>query len=231
MVPTVIEEPAYRNKMRVFSDRMHAGVLLAEKLRSRVAIPNPVLLAIPAGGVTVGYAIARELNISLDVIIVRKIQISWDPEAGFGAVSRKGEIVLNEAVVQQLGLTGQAINQSIAATKEAIKERAEKFRDEQPPPDLSNKNVILVDDGLASGFTMLAAVRELKSDNPESIIVAIPTASVDAIELVARETEVIICLNIRAGAFFAVADAYDTWYDVSDDEVEELLTKTRKRHP
>ena len=221
----VIDEPAYRNRKLVFKDRLHAGELLASKLQDHISRENAQLLAIPAGGVPVGYAVAKRLHAPLDVVIVRKIQIPWNPEAGFGAIAWDGTVVLNEALVAQLGLSTELIRWCISRTQETIRRRLDKFRGNKPLPELKNKTVALIDDGLASGFTMLTAVKSVKKRKPEKLIVAVPTASQSATELVAPNIDKLICLNVRGGPIFAVADAYQEWYDLSDEEVMEFLRK------
>jgi len=221
----IIDEPAYRNRNFVFKDRLHAGDLLALRLQDHIIRENAQLLAIPAGGVPVGYAVATRLSIPLDVVIVRKIQIPWNPEAGFGAIAWDGTVVLNEALVAQLGLSTELVWRCVSRTQETIRERLEKFRGDKPLPELKNKIVVFIDDGLASGFTMLTAVKSVKKQKPEKVIVAVPTASRSAAELVAPNVDKLICLNVRWGPIFAVADAYQEWYDLSDEEVMEFLGK------
>jgi putative phosphoribosyl transferase len=114
MTAKIIEDPAYRERLFVFRDRLHAGQLLSEKLREYADKGNVVLLVLPAGGVPVGYAVAKQLGIPMDVMVVRKVQIPWNTEAGFGAVTWDGETVLNEALVWQLGLTREVIDKSIS---------------------------------------------------------------------------------------------------------------------
>ncbi len=175
-----------------------------------------------------GFVVARELPVPMDVVVVRKVQIPWNPEAGFGAVTWDGEIVLNEGLVGHLGLTGKMIEESVLRTRKVIEERIRMFREERPMPDLGGKIVLLVDDGLASGFTMLAAARSVRKREPEKIVIAVPTASLGAINLLKTEVDEIVCLNIRTGPVFAVADAYKDWYDLSDEEVIEVLQKARR---
>jgi len=223
----VVDEPAYRNRRFVFKDRLHAGELLATKLQNHVSQENVQLLAIPAGGVPVGYAVATKLRAPLDVIIVRKIQIPWNPEAGFGAIAWDGTATLNEVLVAQLGLSAELIRRCISQTQEIVRKRLERFRGNKPFPELKGKTVALIDDGLASGFTMLTAVDSVKRQNPGKLIVAVPTASQSAVELVAPNIDKLICINVRRGPIFAVADAYQEWYDLSDEEVVEFLRKVQ----
>ena len=229
MVPRIIEEPAYKERTFVFKNRIHAGQLLAEKLTEYSNQRNTIILAIPSGGVPVGCTISKILDVPVEIVVVRKIQIPWNTEAGFGAMTWDGEIVLNRELVVQLGLTEKAIQNSVRKTKEIIDERLKSFREGKPLPDLKGKIVILVDDGLASGFTMLAAVRAVKKKRPEKIVVAIPTASLRAVELLLPEVDEMVCLNIRSGTMFAVADAYVNWYDLSDEEVIVTLEKHRRK--
>ena len=225
LVSRVIDDPDLREHLHVFKDRFHAGKLLAEMLQKHVPLENAVLFAIPAGGVPIGYEISKELNLPLDVIIVRKIQVPWNPEAGFGAVSWDGEVVLNEALVKQLGLSRDIVQRSIEKTMEVVQDRLGKFRGDKPMPEVKNKTVILVDDGLASGYTMLAAMRSVKKRDPKRVVVSIPTASKNAIELLSGQVDDLLCLNIRTTPMFAVAEAYQKWYDLTDEEVKDLLEK------
>ena len=227
-ISNVIEELAYRDRELVFKDRLHAGELLAEKLRLYVACENVQALAIPAGGVPVGYVLAEKLDMPLDVVIVRKIQIPWNTEAGFGAVTWDGRPILNEPLVAQLGLGGEVVEQCISRTRQMVYERNQRLRGGRPFPDLSGRTVILVDDGLASGFSMLAATESIKTRHPRKIVVAVPTGSADAIVLLAPNVDELVCLNVRRGPIFAVADAYENWYDLSDDEVLEYLKRSWK---
>jgi len=219
----ITEEPDYRERTFIFRDRFHAGHLLAEKLQRYSTEEDVLVLAIPSGGVPVGSVVARELNLSIDVIVVRKVQIPWNTEAGFGALTWDGEIVLNGALIGCLGLTKEMIDESISRTERVILERLRSFKGDIPMPKLTGKAVILVDDGLASGFTMLAAAKSVRKKSPQRTIVAVPTASSRALELLSNAVNEIVCLNIRSGPIFAVADAYENWYDLTDEEVIEIL--------
>ena len=221
----IIIDDSLRERLHVFRDRYHAGKLLADMLKKHISLEDSVLLAIPAGGIPVGYEISRRLNLPMDLVIVRKLQIPWDPEAGFGAISSDGEIVLNERLVDYLGLSEDVIEEVVRKTLRIIRDRFKKFRMFKPVMNVRDKTVILVDDGLASGYTMLAAIRSIKKKSPKRIIVAVPTASTAAVEFVSREVDKILCLNVRSSRIFAVADAYRKWRDLADDEVVEILRK------
>jgi len=223
----VIEEPAFRERAFIFQDRFHAGTLLAKKLQKYAAQPAVILLAVPAGGVPVGCVVATELGVEMEVVVVRKIQIPWNTEAGFGALTWDGETVLNEYLISGLGLAEKMIRESISKTERTVAERLRRFRGDRPMPDFNGKIVILVDDGLASGYTMLAAVRSVRKRGPEKVVVAVPTGSLRAVEFLSSEADEIVCLNIRSGPIFAVADAYRNWFDLSDDEVMDILGKLR----
>jgi predicted phosphoribosyltransferase len=221
----ITENPNLRDSSFVFQDRVEAGRLLAEKLRDYSNKKKVLLFAIPNGGVPVGNVIAQRLNIPLDVLIVRKGKVPWNTEAGFGAIVWDGDTILNEELVKQLGMTEQEIDNSIIETKRTIKDRLKKFRGNTPMPNLEGKVIILIDDGLASGFTMMAAARFVRKRNPEKIIVAVPTASPSALELLSPEADEIVCLNIRTKGSFAVAEAYRNWYDLTDEEASKILEK------
>lgn len=222
MLPHVIDVPEYRDRRFIFRDRLHAGELLAERLCS-LDLKNVQLLAIPSGGVPVGYAVAKRLHVPLDITIVRKIQIPWNTEAGFGALAWDGTLILNEPLISRLGLPAHVIEQGISRTEAVIRERMKKFRGDRPMPNLQGRQVVLVDDGLASGFTMLAAARSVKKGSPSKVVVAVPTGSEGAVELVEPNVDALLCLNIRGGPIFAVADAYQDWYDLSDEETISFL--------
>jgi len=219
---TITEDINLRNKNYVFRDRFHAGELLADKLKPYM---NPIILAIPSGGVPVGAAIAEKLSIALDLLIVRKIPIPYSPEAGFGSVSWDGEVTINERLLSQLHLSDEEIKAAIDKVKLELKKRMEKFRGKKPFPELKGRSVILVDDGLASGYTMLSAVSAVKRHSPARITVAVPTASKNALELVSKEVDELVCLNVRETAMFAVADAYKEWYDLDEREVIGILKR------
>ncbi len=223
MVAKLIENPAFRDRASVFVDRFDAGRFLADALQD-YAEKDVVVLAVPAGGVPIGFTVAARLGVALDVVVVRKVQIPWSTEAGFGAVAWDGRVVLDESLVKWLGLSEEDVEEAVAATKRNVQERLRKFRGGKELPILADKTVIFIDDGLASGFTMLVAVRSVRECKPKRVVVAVPTASLGAIELLTPEADEIVCLNVRSGPSFAVADAYKKWYDLSDDEVLTLLS-------
>ncbi|MDY0039407.1 MAG: phosphoribosyltransferase family protein [Desulforhabdus sp.] len=220
----MLERKELRNKQLVFDDRLEAGRVLAEMLAPQHrAAPETIVLAIPAGGVPVGIQISKDLQIDFDVVIVRKIQIPGNTEAGFGAMTPEGSLFLNEELLSYLNLSPAQIEAQKNLVKKDLEERNRLFRKGSPFPDLSGKTVILVDDGLASGFTMMAALDTAKRRGAAKIVVAVPTAPLRSIERIEPLADEIYCANIRETAYFAVADAYRNWYDLTREEVLELL--------
>ena len=215
----ILDNPHLRDKQFVFSDRHDAGKKLGALIKSRGLLQEPVVIAIPAGGVPVGVEIARILHAPIGLAIVRKIQIPGNTEAGFGAVSWDGHVLINEQLREILGLSQRDVDTAISATRRNIRDRITRYTQGRPFPDLKKKCVILTDDGLASGYTMLAAITGIRPMHPERVLVAIPTSSVSSAERIAQEVDEVICLNIRSGQRFAVAEAYRRWYDLDDREV------------
>jgi putative phosphoribosyl transferase len=218
----LVEDATIRNITEVFEDRGHAGKLLAAELLAYKGADG-IVMAIPSGGVPVGLEIAETIDLPLDLLIVRKLQDPYNPEAGFGAASPNGTVIVNRALVSQLGLTEQEVDRQVKKTMETIRKRNQLFRGGRTFPTVENKTVIIVDDGLASGHTMLAAIRFIKKAKPARIVVAVPTGAKRSVDLVLSEVDELVCLNIRSGATFAVADSYGSWYDLDDDEVLSLL--------
>lgn len=208
----------------VFEDRLDAGRRLAQKL-VRYRGQDVVVLAIPRGGVPVGFAVAKELGAKLDVIIPRKIPIPDNPEAGFGAVTADGTVVLNEPLVAQLGLTRDTIERLVDEVRAEIVRRQQAYRGGRPPADLAGKTVILVDDGLASGYTMMAAIQSVRKQRPKAIIVAVPVSPADAAERIRPLVDDLVVLVVRRTWVFAVASFYRRWYDLTDEEVIDYLKR------
>ncbi|UCC66583.1 MAG: phosphoribosyltransferase [Deltaproteobacteria bacterium] len=217
----VIERTEFRERSRVFRDRTHAGQILAEMLES-FRNEDAMVMAIPAGGVPVAAVIAEKLHLPLEVAVVSKITLPWNTEAGYGAVAFDGTVRLNEDLLSQIRLTEREIQQGMDQTYQKVLTRVKKFRGNRAFPDLSRRPPILVDDGLASGFTLLVAVEALRKSGAQHIIVAVPTGHWSALQRTAREVEVVYCANIRSGWSFAVADAYERWWDMDEEEVARI---------
>ncbi len=204
----ITDDPHLREERFVFRDRHDAGRQLGAFLKTLPAIRDPLVLAIPAGGVPVGREIAVALGTSLHLAVVRKIRIPGTTESGFGAVTWDGQILINEPLRAALRLSDADVGTAIAETQENVRKRVARFTGERPVPAVTGRTVILTDDGLASGYTMLAAIRSISKKNPASTIAAVPTASASSAALVSRYADHVVCLNIRSGRSFAVADAY-----------------------
>jgi putative phosphoribosyl transferase len=223
----IVENPEFRDKIHVFDDRSHAGELLAEWLKQYENREEVIIIAIPAGGVPVAVQVSEKLDVLWDLAVTTKLHIPWNREAGFGAVSWDGSVILNKPLVDSLGLTSEEIERRVEEEKKVIQRRLEEFRGDRPFPDLKGKIVIVVDDGLASGFSMLVTTKTLR-DKAGEVVVAVPTAPVRAIELISSYVDRIVCLNIRSGSLFAVADAYKLWYDLTDKEVIDILKSNQR---
>jgi len=214
------EGPKYEN-------RHHAGLVLAERLQPH-DWPQPVVLAVPNGGVAVAIPVAQALACPLHLMVVRKLQIPDQPEAGFGSVASDGTLLLNEPVVRRVGLTEEIIAAQKEKALRTIHERLRRYGGAAEFPELRTKTVILVDDGLASGFTMEAAVEVAGKHHPGKVIVAVPTSSRSAFRRLSRLVDKVICPDVSRVPIFAVANAYREWRDLKDDEVVELL---KAAHP
>jgi putative phosphoribosyl transferase len=219
---TLLEDLDLSGKTAVFKDRREAGQRLAARLSDRVD-GSAIVLAIPAGGVPVALPIAQSLRLPLDVLVVRKIQIPGNTEAGFGAIGPDGTVLLNDRIVEDLRLSAKEIEVQVSHAREVLERREALFRRGRPFPSLENRQVILVDDGLASGYTMLASAALVKARGASQVIVAVPTASRRTANFLLPEVDMLVCPNIRTGPIFAVADAYRHWYDLDDREVLDLL--------
>lgn len=218
----VFELSDLRNRVRMFRDRAHAGRILADMLGSYRA-GDAIVLAIPAGGVPVAAVLARALALPLDVTVVSKITLPWNTESGYGAVAFDGTVRLNENLVAALALGDAVVQNGIARTNSKVAGRVERLRGDRAFPALAGRTAILVDDGLASGFTMLVAVEAVHRQGVARIVVAAPTGHAEAVRKIAAAADAIYCANIREGHSFAVADAYERWADVDEDAALAIL--------
>ncbi|HVP94365.1 MAG TPA: phosphoribosyltransferase family protein [Methanoregulaceae archaeon] len=225
----LLEDPALRNKSGVFRDRCDAGKRLAQFIQREITPKNAVICAIPSGGIPVGVEIASGLSFPFTVLVVRKLQIPWNTEAGFGSMTWDGTVYLNQALVDRLSLSDDDITRAVEKTADSIRDRTTLYSGYMKSlVRVTGKTVIITDDGLASGYTMLAAVRSLRRLDPGQVIVAIPTGSVAAATLLSAETDIVVCLNLVKGPAFAVAAAYQNWHDLSDLEVNTHLFRIKE---
>jgi predicted phosphoribosyltransferase len=211
----------------VFKDRFDAGLKLASWLRSH-DVNADIVYAIPAGGVPVGYLVAKNLNLLLDVLICRKLLIPWNRESGFGAIAPDGTYFYSSKLVFYLALTPEEIKNSIEEQLAEINRRLQVYRCGERYTHLNGKKVLVVDDGIAAGFTMIAATRFLRKIGASKVIIAVPTCHVESAHLVAKEADEVYCLNPRSGALYAVADAYVEWRDLGDKDVLDVLREAKR---
>lgn len=214
----VVDDPLLRRRVRVFRDRSDAGRRLASLL-TRLEGSDALVLAVPAGGTPVAAALASALALPLDLAVVSKITPSWDSEVGYGAVAFDGRVHLDEALVARLHLTDAEVEEGIARTREKVRRRLTDFRGLRPPLAVAGRTVVLVDDGLASGLTLETAVEALKGLHVGHLIVAVPTGHDEAARRLVGPGQEVVCANLRSGKRFVVADAYQSWSEVSEEEL------------
>ena len=205
-----------------FHDRREAGRLLAQELQAYAGRPDVVVLALPRGGVPVAAEVAQALGAPLDVFLVRKLGVPGHEELAMGAVASGGLGVLNAEVVSGLHIPESVIRTVAAREQQELVRREELYRGNRPPRDVRGRTVILVDDGLATGATMLAAIRALRQQQPARIVVAVPTASSETCEALKREADEVVC-SITPEPFVAVGQWYDDFSQTTDAEVRDLL--------
>jgi len=207
---------------RVFEDRRAAGRALVPELQ-RCDLDNPIILGLPRGGVPLAYEIAVTLRAPLDTIVVRKLGVPSQPELAFGAIASGGVRVINSDVVETvIGLDDDTIEQIAGREMKELRRREQAYRLERPYPELAGKDVVLVDDGLATGATMRAAAEAVKTKSPSSVVVAVPVGSASAVAKVAAIVDRVVCLETPA-SFYAVGQFYADFRQTSDEEVRELL--------
>ncbi|MCU1335606.1 MAG: putative phosphoribosyl transferase [Bryobacterales bacterium] len=208
----------------LFRDRVEAGQVLAQRLKRLGINSDPVVLALPRGGVPVGFEIAQALHAPLDVLLVRKLGVPGQEELALGAIASGGFRVLNKNLIEQLGLPPSVIDGIAARERQEIERRERLYRGDRPPLPVAGRTVILVDDGLATGATMLAAARAVRAQAPKKIIVAVPVASREACEELRRQVDEAVCAE-TPDPFYAVGAWYEDFSQTSDDEVRELLER------
>lgn len=214
----LVEIKELRNAINIFNDRKHAGSVLAGMLKDYKGTDS-IVFGIPAGGMPVAASMANDLNLELDLAVVSKVTLPWNTEAGYGAVAFDGTVILNNELISQIGLSNEDVKLGIETAKKKVARRYKKFRREKEFPDLINKTSIIVDDGIASGYTMLAAINALINQGSNDIVIAVPTAHLKSIEILASKVNKIFCANVREGSSFAVASAYKNWMDVDENDI------------
>jgi putative phosphoribosyl transferase len=207
-----------------FRDRADAGRQLAAKLAAYVGRPDVLVLALPRGGVPVAYEVAKSLGAPLDVFLVRKLGLPGHEELAMGAIATGGARVLNYEVVRGLDIPSRMIDEVAAREQRELARRERAYRDDRPAPDVQGRTVILVDDGLATGSTMRAAVVALRQQHPARIVIAVPAAASSVCAELGAEVDEIVCA-VTPEPFYAVGLWYADFSPTSDDEVRDLLQR------
>lgn len=207
-----------------FRDRAHAGQVLAAQLDELRARDDAIVLALPRGGVPVGYEVAVAVGAPLDVFVVRKLGVPGHRELAMGAIASGGVLVMDEGLMSRLGIGQEQVKQAVAAELRELERREAVYRGDRPPPELEGKVVILVDDGLATGATMRAAALAVRKLNPARLIVAVPVAAVETCEQFEDVVDEVIC-GATPRPFYAVGLWYDDFSPTSDEEVRDLLAR------
>ena len=212
-----------------FSDRREAGRRLAALLRPLAEEPDVIVLGLPRGGVPVAYEVAEALGAPLDVFVVRKLGVPGHEEYAMGAIASGGIRVLNHEVVRQLQIPTTAVEAVERDERRELERRERLYRDDRPAPSLQGRTVVLVDDGLATGSTMLAAVQAVRTQRPRRIVVAAPVASHEAHDALRREADDCVCVS-TPDPFYGVGLWYLNFKQTTDEEVQQLLAAARATH-
>lgn len=212
---------------RIYEDRRDAGRALVPEVKG-CELHDPIVLGLPRGGIPVAYEIAVAIDAPLDVLVVRKLGVPFQPELALGAIASGHVRVLNEQLLEELPSIDESVIEDIVAREtEELERRENLYRGDRPYPELRDREVILVDDGIATGATMRAAVEALRSRDLAKLMIAVPNASRQALRLLADKVDQIICLDVPR-PYFAVGNYYRHFGQTTDDEVRKLLHDARK---
>jgi putative phosphoribosyl transferase len=212
----------------LFRDRAEAGRVLADKLASYAHRPDVLVLALPRGGVPVGFEVARALHVPLDVFLVRKLGLPGQEELAMGAIASGGVRVLNEDVVDKLEISDEVLDAVAAEQEQELRRREIDYRDGRKFPDVRGRTIILVDDGLATGSTMRAAVAALRQQRPKRIVVAVPVGASETCAELGEEADEAVCA-LTPEPFYAVGMWYEDFRQTSDEEVRDLLARAAEQ--
>lgn len=218
------------NRRPYFRDRQEAGKRLAEKIKAETAPLDPIVLALPRGGVPVAFEVAQALQAPLDIFLVRKLGMPGHEELAIGAIASGGVRVLNREIMQQSDLPREIVEEITEREQRELERREHAYRGDRPPPNLYGKTVFLIDDGLATGATMRAAVIALKQQEPARIIVAVPIAAPETCIEFRDVVDEIICA-VTPEPFIAIGMWYEEFPQMTDDEVRDYLESARALHP
>jgi putative phosphoribosyl transferase len=213
--------------MSLFNDRADAGKKLAKKLSEYANRSDVIILALPRGGVPVAFEVAKELNVKMDVFIVRKLGVPGNEELAMGAIASDNIRVLNEDVIRSFQIPQSVIDEVAVNELRELERRERLYRGNRSKPDISGSTVILIDDGLATGATMRAAAAAVKTKNPAKIVIAVPTAASDTCSAFENEVDKTICVATPE-PFYGVGAWYEDFSQTTDKEVCELLNKAAK---
>lgn len=208
--------------MTQFRDRRDAGIKLAQKLLNYAGHPDVIVLGLPRGGIPVAYEVARALHAPLDMLVVRKLGLPGHEELAIGAIAAGNIRVLNEEIIHELNIPEKVIDKVTQRELQELQRREHDYRGDRPAPDVRNRIVILIDDGLATGASMRAAVAVLRALHAARIVVAVPTTAWEAREVLRREVDEIVCVTVPE-PFYEVGGSYDDFSQTTDDEVRMLF--------
>jgi putative phosphoribosyl transferase len=214
--------------MRAFKNRTEAGRQLAQKLVTYAHRSDVLVLALPRGGVPVAFEVAKALSLPLDICLVRKLGTPGHPELAMGAIAQGGLIVLNEDIIQWRRISQGAIDRVVETEQQELERRSRRYRGDRPLPHLRHRTLILVDDGIATGSTLRAAISTLKQQQPASIIIAVPVAPPSICQELNAEVDRVICLN-RPTHLCSVSLWYDDFSQTTDEEVCRLLAQATRK--
>lgn len=209
----------------MFEDRKDAGRVLARVMKTTGLWSNAIVLGLPRGGIPVAFEVARELSLPLDILVVRKLGVPGQEELAMGAIASGGTVVINQSVVHELGISVETIEQVAEQEKLEIERRERAYRDGRPPSRIQGRIGILIDDGLATGSSMIAAARSLRS-HAQRVVVAVPVAAESTCEQLRSEVDQVICATTPE-PFFAIGSFYRDFEQTSDEQVRALLSQAR----
>lgn len=211
--------------MILFKDRVEAGEKLSTALREFKG-RDIIVLGIPRGGVVVAARVAKALGAPLDVVVTRKIEAPGEPEYALGAITQEGDVIMDRQAAESLGASKEYLDDQIRKKREEVKERMRRFRGDAPYPELRGKVVVIVDDGIATGSSVSAAVMSVKKGSPLQVVVAVPVAPADAIDMLTQDGTRVVCLE-TPGPFLAIGEFYEEFEQVEDGEVKKILDQSR----
>jgi putative phosphoribosyl transferase len=211
----------------IFKDRVDAGKRLAQAL-TQFKGEDVIVLGIPRGGVVVANEVAKALGAPLDVVVTRKIEAPGEPEYALGAVTQEGEVMMDRRAAESIGASAAYLDDQIRLKREEVKERMQRFRGDVPYPQLKAKVVVIVDDGIATGSSVSAAVMSVKKREPRQVVVAVPVAPADAVQSLSENGTKVICLE-TPGSFLAIGEFYIDFGQVEDVEVKRVLDESTRR--